>query len=395
MSMMVQSGRFAGAGGGGGGGGTYLSTFGSMTESGAGGSILADTTAASKFTTPSGGTCTVMSAWIGLKSTVTAGRKLRLGIYTDSSGIGSLVAQSDEFTTSSLTHDTDVQVTFPSTVTLTGGAAYWIAVLADGTLAYRTGSGAAETRRVSDTYSDGMASSPGAGSVTGDPPLVYMSVAQTTTPTGTGYISDGGLQVTRAAITRAPLPDGRAVGDIALVHVLFQEGGGAPTFAAPAGYTQIDAQALNDFANNRSLIFYRRLDGSDPCPEIYESVATVDILAVVTSIWRGYQATGTPYEAESTSTGSSATPTGTDITTTGANRTVINAYAANGFGAAATFTKASGWSYGYTYTTAVGGDGTMAMTWKDQATAATVTKESATLSASRRWRSFTAALIKA
>jgi len=383
---------FSAAAAGGGGETTQYVTWGYPQGTSAS-SVTANNVLATKITTPAGSDLTFDRVFLGLDSTVTAGRHIRAGLYTDSSGIGTLVAVSDEYTTVALTKDTDVALTFPSPVTPTALTDYWVGIHVDNTIVYVTGTGGVETRTVGDTYSDGTATNPGAGSVSGGQPRIYTNLGMSGTVSGTGLITSA-ITDTAAASARQAIPDNNAPDDIVFVHVTFKNTSSAPTFVTPDGWTLINEQALNDASNYRSLLYWARIDGTQMLPEVFQSGASPGSMQVAVSVWRGYLASGTPYEAAATSTGTSAAPTGTDITTLGANRTVINTYSWDDDTAFTTNTGA-GWSEGYNQATIEGNDCGIALTYKEQATAATVTKETATLAVSERWRSFTLGLIEA
>jgi hypothetical protein len=193
-------------------------------------------------------------------------------------------------------------------------------------------------------------------------------------------------------------PVGIQANDIAIIHALIVDSSNANALTVPSGFTLIDNVPLHSDVSTTSGtgIFWRRLDGSETGSVSITTVSGVqstDTLAAGMSIWRGCKTTGDPYEGAAMARSISPSLTGSAVTTLGFSRRVLN------FGATyttASATPASGWTEQYDYLAEAGtGEGSLSMFSKERVGAGTESAAVHALDASRRWVTFSLALIPA
>jgi hypothetical protein len=330
------------------------------------------------------------------RAATAAGIKLRGAIYSNN-GV-SLLATGDEITTATVSVDTDIALTLPADFVPSPSTTYWIGYLADGAFTADGNSGTVALKSVAATYASGLPASPSGFSSTANGICCYISVGESTSVSATVGPVTSSTSATTAASFRAGLPANRAPGDVMFVHGTFINSSGAPTWIAPSGFSLVDQQALSDLANYRNVLYQREIDGTEPIMQLAETGSTPSVLQVSISQWRGYVLSGTPYEALATNTANNNTPKGSTITTLGANRTVINFYSNDNsnISTAPGGGNLNGWTDLYAVWTSVGFDCSSTCSYKDVASASSVTQESRSAWAdTERWRSFTLALIKA
>lgn len=341
---------------------------------------------------------TVFAVCMRQMSTSPAGTHLKPVIYSDASGQpGNLLFVGAQYTVASAAANKDISLPFAAPITLPAGN-YWVGAIADGTFNADGPGSAAGTHTLywyTGTYASPLATASGMSNNT-NLMTAYLAAAGSTTAGATvGFVasteSHGG-----GSYIRGSWPTDLAIGDIAFLHVNFLNTSGGPTWAAPEGWTLINESGyVGVFGNSRELLYWKRVDGTEVMPNIGQTTAGVSVVQFNVSVWRGYQAAGTPYEAFALNGASaSATPAGTAITTLGANRTVLNFFAdfTN-----ATNTHNAGPSFVDKYNIAGSGSGSClsVLSAFDQATAGAVAAETRTLSSSQNWRCMTIAVIKA
>jgi hypothetical protein len=357
---------------------------------------LANTLYLTKITIPVGGG-TVKNLFVRQRAATASGIHLKGVIYSDSAGTpNALLNTGSQVTTATLSSDADIALGFASAPLLAAGD-YWFGYLADGAFHADGNNGAAPVKFVAATYASGPPANPVGFSTNVGGITCYISFGDTTPVSSTGFISQTSAATT-SLVGRWALPANRAVGDIVFMHVMNINSSGTPTWTTPTGFTLIDDQPVQA-ASYRSLLYWKRIDGTEGYLDLAETVALGNVIQGTPSLWRGYTAVGTPYEAYATNTGNSATPAGTAITTLGANRTALNFYANTNSNASAApgGGGANGWADAYNLFTPAGFDCSSTCSWKDVAAASLVPVESGRSlgGGGEWWRSFTLALIKA
>jgi hypothetical protein len=389
----------ASAGGGGGGGtGRFVqpgNPTAGPTETTLGGAVNGLCMMSPVTTTE---TITVYAVGMRQVSNSPAGTHLKAVIYSDSAGQpGNLLYVGSQYTVAAAAANKDISL--PVSVTSLPAGNYWVGCIADNTFNATGPGSAAGTHTLywyTGTYASPANPAPAMSNNT-NKLTAYLCGTNSTAPSATtGFVTSieahgGGSYI------RSGWPADVAIGDIAFLHVNFLNTSGGPSWAAPEGWTLINETGyVGVFGNSREVLYWKRIDGTEVAPNVGQTTAGVGVVQHNVSVWRGYQATGTPYEAFALNGASaSATPTGSAITTLGPNRTVLNFWAnfsnaTNVHNAGPAFTDAYN-------IVATGSSNTCrsAVSLFDQATAGAVAAETRTMSSSQNWRCQTIALIKA
>lgn len=326
------------------------------------------------------------------------GQNVKALLYSDSGGaMNTLIAVGNAtalgtFTTTA----TPISLPFSSPQTLSAGVTYWIGWIADGSFNWVETNGLGSSALTATvTYASPEASLAGGSSASGASPMLYARSTYTAALSGTDLVATSVYNPSSALKSFIEIPT-FAVGDVAMLHVLWVAGTGNGA-VTPSGWTLISNQPVNNQSTaGRNFVFGRILDGTETGVVTLDIGTTTNNSSARLTVFRGMNVSGTPWEGVANSFGQTTNVTSPAITTLGNNRLALNFFGAGGGASPANLTAAAdSWTDIYDNETTLGNDSAISLTYLDAPTAGAQSTETRTDGVTARYAVCGLALIRA